>query len=253
MIGYKGFDEELKCRGFQYEVGKIYFEERAECCKQGFHFCERLTDVFTYYPISFSRFCEVQASGRLDIKGDKIAATEIEIIRELTLEEIIEICIKEAKNEKTNNLISTNENSFSTSLNIKKYSIFGNIGNSSTSINKGYRSISAEIGCGSTSINTGDYSITAGTEVFSTSITTGDYSIAVNTGNSSIASTTGKKSIAINVGNEGKVKGGIGSWLILANKKYGKITSIRTFLVDGKKIKANTFYTLIKGKITEVK
>ena len=253
MIGYKGFDEKLKCRGFQYEIGKIYFEEKAECCKQGFHFCENLRDVFTYYPISFSRFCEVQASGRLDIKGDKIAATEIEIIRELTLEEIIEICIKEAKNERINNLIATNENAFSMHMNTTEYSIFANTGDNSISINEGYRSISAEIGCGSASINTGDYSITAGTEALSTSITTGDYSIAVNTGNRSIASTTGKKSIAINIGNEGKVKGSIGSWLILANKRYGKITSIRTFLVDGKKIKPNTFYTLIKGKITEVK
>ena len=253
MIGYKGFDEKLKCRGFQYEIGKIYFEERAECCKQGFHFCERLTDVFVYYPISLSRFCEVRASGRLDIEGDKIATTEIEIIRELTLEEVLQICIKEAKNEKTNNLISTNKSFSSTSVNTEEYSIFANTGDSSTSINNGYRSISAEIGCASTSMNTGNYSITAATEVLSTSITTGDYSIAVNTGNRSIASATGKKSIAINIGNEGKARGGIGSWLILANKKYGKVTSIRTFLVDGKKIKENTFYTLVKGKITEVK
>ena len=98
MIGYKGFNKELKCRDFQYEVGKIYFEERAECCKQGFHFCEKLTDVFYYYQLSSSRFCKVLGSGRLDIKGDKIASTEIEIIRELSLEEILEICIKEGKN-----------------------------------------------------------------------------------------------------------------------------------------------------------
>ena len=96
--GYKVFNPDWTCRDFQYEVGKIYFEERAECCKQGFHFCEKLTDVFYYYQISSSRFCEVLGSGRLDIKGDKIASTEIEIIRELSLEEILEICIKEGKN-----------------------------------------------------------------------------------------------------------------------------------------------------------
>ena len=61
MKGFKGFDKELKCKGFQYEVGKEYTEERADICDCGFHACEVPLDVFGYYPPgSQSRYCEVE-------------------------------------------------------------------------------------------------------------------------------------------------------------------------------------------------
>ena len=58
---YKGFDKDLKCRGFQYEVGKEYREDEAALCKKGFHACENPLDIFNYYhPSKGSRFCEVE-------------------------------------------------------------------------------------------------------------------------------------------------------------------------------------------------
>ena len=58
---YKGFDKDLKCRGFRYEVGKEYREDESSLCKKGFHACENPLDIFSYYhPRNGSRFCEVE-------------------------------------------------------------------------------------------------------------------------------------------------------------------------------------------------
>ena len=60
MKMYKGFDKDLKCRDFQYEIGKTYEEPTAELCEKGFHACEYPLDVFGYYaPGNMSRYCEV--------------------------------------------------------------------------------------------------------------------------------------------------------------------------------------------------
>ena len=60
MKMYKGFDKDLKCRDFQYEIGKTYEEPTAELCEKGFHACEYPLDVFGYYaPCDMSRYCEV--------------------------------------------------------------------------------------------------------------------------------------------------------------------------------------------------
>ncbi|MGN0554693.1 MAG: hypothetical protein ACI4LI_02210 [Candidatus Fimenecus sp.] len=60
MKAYKGFDKNLKCRDFQYEIGKEYEEDSAELCERGFHACEHPLDCFGYYPPADSRYCEVE-------------------------------------------------------------------------------------------------------------------------------------------------------------------------------------------------
>lgn len=64
MKAYKGFNEELKCRDFQYEVGKEYEESKAELCGCGFHACQNPLDVFNYYPPATSRYCEVDGRSK---------------------------------------------------------------------------------------------------------------------------------------------------------------------------------------------
>ena len=72
MKAYKGFDENLKCKDFQYEIGKTYEEPTAELYEKGFHACEYPLDVFEYYdPGNMSRYCEVDLDDVSDKKSNK--------------------------------------------------------------------------------------------------------------------------------------------------------------------------------------
>ena len=87
--GFKGFNQDLTCRGFQYEIHKTYeYDGDIELCSQGFHFCRKLRDVHTFYNLKKSRICEIKADGKI-IDGDKKSVcARISIIRELSHEEI---------------------------------------------------------------------------------------------------------------------------------------------------------------------
>ena len=91
MKGYKGFNKDLKCRDFQFEIGKEYQEEWARACERGFHFCEFPLDVFGYYAPNDSRYCEIDADGDMDKGGDdsKVACTKIKIGAEISLPGLI--------------------------------------------------------------------------------------------------------------------------------------------------------------------
>ena len=93
MKGYKGFNSDLTCRGFQYEVGKTYElekNERLDICNCGFHFCKKVPYIHEYYGLvnSDTRVCEIEALGDIQEEGNKCATNKIKIIRELTKEEI---------------------------------------------------------------------------------------------------------------------------------------------------------------------
>uniref|UniRef100_UPI004029F161 DUF7666 domain-containing protein n=1 Tax=Prevotella sp. TaxID=59823 RepID=UPI004029F161 len=98
IYAYKGFDKDLKCRGFQYEVGKDYEQDgNIKCCENGFHACEFPYDVFSYYaPGKNSRYCTVTQSGEMDKKdGDsKVASSKIHIETEIGLGGIIKAGVK---------------------------------------------------------------------------------------------------------------------------------------------------------------
>ena len=97
---YKGFDKDLKCRGFQYEVGKEYVTDSAIACTTGFHCCENPFDVFGYYAPcndngSMNRFCEVEAGGDIDTsKEDKISCTHLKVKAEIGLNGLIKAGVK---------------------------------------------------------------------------------------------------------------------------------------------------------------
>ena len=91
--GYKVFNPDWTCKGFQYEVGKI-FEENVEpsCCDKGFHFCEKASDCFSYYPFnSKNKVAEIIALGDVDSDGTKSCTNKIQIVREIPWDEVLRI------------------------------------------------------------------------------------------------------------------------------------------------------------------
>ena len=96
LKSYKGFDKDLKCRDFQFEVGKTYTHTGpVVACRSGFHACENPWDVLSYYPFTGSRFCAVEQSGELQKHDDdsKIASASITIMAELKLPEFVKTCV----------------------------------------------------------------------------------------------------------------------------------------------------------------
>ena len=102
IIAYKGFDESLKCRDYQYEIGKTFEHDGAvKACESGFHACEYPLDVFSYYPPSSSRFAIVKMYGETSKDGDdtKIASAKITIETEIKLPEMINRAVDWIKNK----------------------------------------------------------------------------------------------------------------------------------------------------------
>ena len=175
MKAYKGFNEDLRCRDLQYEVGKEYEENRAELCGCGFHACENPIDVFNYYPPADSRYCEVELSDVADEESSdsKRCGKRIKINAEIGIKGIVDAFVKftlnrvDWKKEKSNNT--------------GDWSAATNTGNQSAATNTGYQSAAT---------NTGDWSAATNTGNWSAATNTGDWSAATNTGYQSAATNT---------------------------------------------------------------
>lgn len=212
--GYKGFGKDLKCRGYQYEVGKDYEHEgKVSCCKSGFHFCENPMDVLYYYNPADSRYCEVEGSGTIDKDDTKVAVSKLHISEEIGLRGLIEAGVKfilDKVNWKDNKESNTIYHSAAT--------------------NTGYQSAATNTGNRSSATNTGDYSA---------AIVEGKDSIGIVTGYGSKAKGTLGCWIVLTEH---------GGW----NGNGYPIKEVKAFKVDGEIVKADTFYTLIDGEAVEV-
>ena len=229
--GFKGFDKDLKCRGFQYEIGKDYEHEgEVKCCERGFHFCENPFDVFRYYSPCDSRYCEVECDGNADKANDdsKVATSHIHISSEIGLNGLIKAGVKfildkvNYKDTKSTNTVyqsaatktgyrsaATNTGDYSAATNTGDHSAATNTGERSAATNTGYqsaatntgeRSAATNTGYQSAATNTGYYSAATNTGYQSAATNTGDYSAATNTGDYSAATNTGDRSAATNTG-----------------------------------------------------
>jgi hypothetical protein len=91
--GFKVFNPDWTCRGFQYEVGKTYEEDvTPSVCNRGFHFCKQAKDCFNYYTFDpNNKVAEVIALGEVAEDGDKCCTNKIQIVREVTWEEVLTI------------------------------------------------------------------------------------------------------------------------------------------------------------------
>ena len=95
MQGYKVFDPDWKCKGYQYKVGETFEEDvTPSCCNQGFHFCTELKDCFNYYSFNpNNKVAVVEALGEVDAEADgsKHCTNKIKIVREITWEEVLQM------------------------------------------------------------------------------------------------------------------------------------------------------------------
>ena len=113
MKGYKVFNSDWTCRGYQYEIGKTYeIAENPQCCKVGFHFCERLADCFNYYSFNTNnKVAEIEAIGEIDFDdtNSKRCTNKIVILKELKWSEVLDMCNSGKGNSGNRN--SGNDNS----------------------------------------------------------------------------------------------------------------------------------------------
>ena len=109
MKAYKGFKNDMTCRGFQFEEGKTYEEDKAELCECGFHACEKPLDVFKHYAPSESVYHEVELDDVCDERhcdDSKVCAKKIKIGAKLSIADLVkadvEFTLSKIKKEETN-------------------------------------------------------------------------------------------------------------------------------------------------------
>ena len=233
MKAFKGFNKDLTCRGYQYEEGKEFHTERAECCDTGFHACEYPLDCFGYYDPAHSVFHEVELSGEMDKSGDntKVCATDIKIGARISIAGLVKAAIEFTMSKVNKEAKSDERHGFASAT--------GNCGASSA---RGYRGGSSASGnCGASSA-------------------TG------YRGASSVSDPTG---VAVAWGHEAKAKGCLGAYLILSDWRYigekwfdgdyktpydvesWELAGAKMVQVDGEKIKADTYYRCVDGEVVE--
>ncbi|ECW9653271.1 hypothetical protein AFL00_08580 [Salmonella enterica subsp. enterica serovar Senftenberg] len=216
IVTFKGFNKDLKCRGFQFAIGETFHHDgKVEACGSGFHACECPFDVFSYYPPAESRYAETISFGITDSEegGDtKIASSSITIKDELTLPQFIQRGIEWiwSKIDKSleqqimcgNRSAATNTGNRSAATNTGDQSAATNTGYQSAATNTGYQSAATNTGYQSAATNTGDWSAATNTGNRSAATNTGDRSAATNTGYQSAATNTGDWSAATNTGDQ---------------------------------------------------
>ncbi|MGU0731379.1 DUF7666 domain-containing protein [Pseudomonas aeruginosa] len=201
VTAYKGFKQDLTCRGYQFEIGGTYKHEgEVEACASGFHSCEYPLDVFGYYAPGESRFAIVKASGQLSRHGDdsKIASATLVVEAEISMPTMISRALDWIMARLDSSVEQTVVGD--TASNTGNRSAASNTGNRSAASNTGYQSAASNTGYQSAASNTGYQSAASNTGDYSAASNTGDYSAASNTGNRSAASNTGYQSAASNTG-----------------------------------------------------
>ncbi len=248
ITSYKGFDKNMQCRGFQYEVGKEYeMDGEIECCNRGFHACKSPLEVWDHYDMLNSRFAEVEQSGKIDEeeKSTKVCSSHIKIKAELKLADIINIGVEWLKDVTSPSKVKT-DGALNDNGDRKKL-----IGSSGDSAQIGSSGDYAQIGSSgdSAKIGSSGYSAKIGSSGDSAQIGSSGYSAKIDS--------TGEDSVIMCAGNSSKAKAKVGSWITLAEwdwsdekNRYVPVC-VKTEYVDGENIKADTWYKLENGKFVE--
>ncbi len=281
VTAYKGFKQDLTCRGYQFEIGGTYKHEgEVEACASGFHSCEYPLDVFGYYAPGESRFAIVKASGQLSRHDDdsKIASATLVVEAEISMPTMISKAIDWIMARLDRSVEQTvvggtasNTGDYSAASNTGDYSAASNTGDYSAASNTGYRSAASNTGDYSAASNTGDRSAASNTGYRSAASNTGYRSAASNTGDRSAASNTGyrsaasntgyrsaaevsgQESVAASLGIEGRARASAGSAIVLCHRDdEGRLIHIRASKVGENGVEPDTWYQLnAEGEFVE--
>ena len=212
ITSYKGFDKNMQCRGFQYEVGKEYeMDGEIKCCNRGFHACKSPMEVWDHYDMLNSRYAEVEQSGKIDEeeKSTKVCSSHIKIKAELKLADIINIGVEWLKDVTSPSKVKT-DGALNDNGDRKK-----------------------QIG------SSGDYA-KIGSSGYSAKIdSTGEYSVIMCAGSESKAKAKVSSWITL------------AEWKWSYEKNRNVPVCVKTEYVDGENIKADTWYQLRNGKFVE--
>ena len=216
IIAYKAMDKNMMCRGKQYEVGKTYHEDKADCCRAGMHACENPLDVLHYYPLSDGiRIFKVECGGdisREDGKDTKLACTELTVEAEIKIADMVKLGVKAVMDRVNKNVKGTKNKA------------------------------------------SGDWSTGAASGNCSTGAASGNWSTGAASGDYCRAEAFGKDSIAVANGAHSKARGAMGCYLVLTEyDDDGHMICAKMAKVDGAVIKENTWYTLENGEFVEWK
>ena len=266
ITSYKAFDKNMKCRDFQYEVGKEYeMDGEIKCCNRGFHACKSPMEVWDYYDMLTSRYAEVEQSGKIDEEGNstKVCSSHIKINAELKLADIIKVGVEWLKDITSPSKVkadgalndsgdSAKIGSSGDSAKIGSSGYYAKIGSSGDSAQIGSSGDSAKIGSSGDSAqigSSGDYAQIG---------SSGDYAQIGSSGDSAQIGSTGEDSVIMCAGNNSMAKAKADSWITLSEWKWNNEknryvpTCVKTEYVDGEIIKADTWYRLQNGKFVEV-
>lgn len=212
ITSYKGFDKNMQCRGFQYEVGKEYeMDGEIKCCNRGFHACKSPLEVWDYYDMLNSRFAEVEQSGKIDEeeRSTKVCSSHIKIKAELKLADIINIGVEWLKDVTSPSKVKT-DGALNDNGDRKKQ------------------------------IDSSGYYAKIGSSGYYAKIdSTGEDSVIMCAGNESKAKAKVDSWITL------------AEWKWSDEKNRNVPVCVKTEYVDGENIKADTWYQLKNGKFVE--
>jgi hypothetical protein len=226
MKACKGFDKNLRCRGFQYEVGGEYTEETAELCNRGPHACENPLDTLRYYRPGDSRYCEVEIedNGQRSSYDSKVCGKHIKIGAEIGLKGVINAGVRFVFDKCES---ATEENAS------------GWRGNADASGDSGNAAASGWSGNAAASGWRGN------------AAASGERGTAVATGEQGSSSANGEQCLAVAWGKDSRAKGKLGTWLVVTEYDSGMILNAKLVQVDGLTVKEETWYTLKNGEMVE--
>ena len=277
---YKGFDKNMQCRGFQFAEGETYHEDTAKLCESGFHACEMPLDVLAYYaPCEGSIYREVTLDEVTDESSNdsKRCAKTITIGKELGIDGIIKAQLEFVKENSIHRSETTqargaaqetgyrgvaqasgdhgaaqatgNRGAAQATGDVGAAQASGDHGAAQATGNRGAAQATGDVGAAQAS---GDHGAAQATGYMGAAQATGDVGAAQASGDHGAAQATGKASVAAGCGLECSVMGALGCAIFAVERTSDEtIISVASAIVDGEKIKPDTWYKCINGKFVE--